>query len=172
VTLTGTLLPPSDAEEAQLQALIDTVKRTSPDKARHDTTFDLDDLLTHLLEDDEVKSHVATRNNFACKDERARARGRAIVTLKLQSYRGLDFSRELLIYFSLTQNLRLISVLIFLIYFSLTQNLRLISVVISVIYLSLTQKLRLISVVISVIYFSLTQKLRLISIMISHSRKS
>ena len=93
-TLTGTLLPPSDAEEAQLQALIDTVKRTSPDKARHDTTFDLDDLLTHLLEDDEVKSHVATRNNFACKDERARARGRAIVTRKLQSYRGLDFSRD------------------------------------------------------------------------------
>jgi len=83
VTLTGTLLTPSDAEEAQLQALIDTVKRTNPDKAKHETTFDLDDLLTHLLEDDEAKSHVATRNNFACKDERARARGRAIVTLKL-----------------------------------------------------------------------------------------
>ena len=93
MTLTGTLLTPSDAEEAQLQALIDTVKRTNPDKAKHETTFDLDDLLTHLLEDDEAKSHVATRNNFACKDERARARGRAIVTLKLHSLFRSDCCR-------------------------------------------------------------------------------
>ena len=66
--LTGVLSTPTDTEEAQLQALIDSVKRTSPDKAKHDTTFDLDDLLTYLVEDDEATPHIATRNNFPCKN--------------------------------------------------------------------------------------------------------
>ena len=92
VRLTGDLSTPTVAEEAQLQALIDSVKRTSPDKAKHDTTFDLDDLLTYLVEDDEATSHIATRNNFQCKDARARARGRAVVTLKTLKIHRVTFS--------------------------------------------------------------------------------
>ena len=38
VRLTGDLSTPTVAEEAQLQALIDTVKRFQPDKARYGDT--------------------------------------------------------------------------------------------------------------------------------------
>ena len=38
VKLTGDLSPPTATEEAQLQALIDTVKRFQPDKARYGDT--------------------------------------------------------------------------------------------------------------------------------------
>ena len=64
VKLTGDLVPATEAEEAQLKALIDSVKRTQPDQAKYGDTFDLDDLLVYLVEDNDLISHNTTRNHF------------------------------------------------------------------------------------------------------------
>ena len=91
--LTGDLTCTNTAEEARVQALIDTVKRQQPDQARYTNTFDLDDVLTWLIEDYELTGHRFLRRNFASKDRRQHARKRAVVTLKLH---GLFRSHDLL----------------------------------------------------------------------------
>jgi len=91
--LTGDLTCTNTAEEARVQALIDTVKRQQPDQARYTNTFDLDDVLTWLIEDYALTGHRFLRRNFASKDRRQHARKRAVVTLKLH---GLFRSHDLL----------------------------------------------------------------------------
>ena len=81
--LTKELARSSEDDEAGLKALVDSVKRSQPDLAKYSETFDLDDVLTWLVEDLEECSHQEMLRKASAKDFRARARRRAVVTLKL-----------------------------------------------------------------------------------------
>ena len=81
--LTKELARSSEDDEAGLKALVDSVKRSQPDLAKYSETFDLDDVLTWLVEDLEECSHQEMLKKASAKDFRARARRRAVVTLKL-----------------------------------------------------------------------------------------
>ena len=73
----------SEDDEADLRALVDSVKRNQPDQAKYSDTFDLDDVLSWLVEDFQECPHHVMLANAHIKDFRARARRRAVVTLKL-----------------------------------------------------------------------------------------
>ena len=79
--LTKSLSSDSPSDRALLDNLTKTIQKDCPDQAKYSEIFNLDDLTTRLIEEFEDKPYW--RLKAATKDDRALARQRAVVTLKL-----------------------------------------------------------------------------------------
>jgi hypothetical protein len=87
--LTKHLKDPGEADQQLLDHLTKTVAKESPDTARYSDTFNLDNLSAWLIEDLEESPYSALRHSVT--DDRATARRRAIITLKLHGlFRSSD----------------------------------------------------------------------------------
>jgi hypothetical protein len=64
-----------------------------PDQAKYSGTWDLDDVLSWLVEDYDKLPHDVMRKNFFCKDARTLARRRAVMALKLHGLFRSDCCR-------------------------------------------------------------------------------
>ena len=79
--LTRSLSADTPADRALLDNLTKTIQKDHPDQAKYSEIFNLDDLTTRLIEEFEDKPYG--RLQAASKEDRAIARQRAVVTLKL-----------------------------------------------------------------------------------------
>jgi len=79
--LTKSLSSDSPSDRALLDNLTKTIQKDCPDQAKYSEIFNLDDLTTRMIEEFEDKPYC--RLKAATKDDRALARQRAVVTLKL-----------------------------------------------------------------------------------------